>query len=197
MFLVPEYEQAGREFFARAVQALMRSKDPVLGMSKFETVQELPQGRITTADGQTVDTAPLAFESQFSLSVHDMLAGRFDDLYVAINDAAESGLTSLMPQLFAQLGEVLDATGQAIDAGGQPLSQDHLLDLIQRVDIEFNDDGSPNMPTLVMHPDMAERLRQLPPATPEQAQRFKDIIDQKRTEYLARRRTRRLPRNAD
>ncbi len=81
---------------------------------------------------------------------------------------------------------------QTVSADGQPLSHDILLDAIEGVEISFEDDGTARMPTLVMHPNMAEKLAALPPATPEQERRFQDIMQRKQEAFFAGRRSRRL-----
>ncbi len=48
------------------------------------------------------------------------------------------------------------------------------------------------MPSLVMHPTQAEKLRDLPPLTDEQQRKLDELKERKRKEALARRRRRRL-----
>lgn len=197
LFDLPEYERAGREFFGEAMEALMQSKSSVFGMIRTEKVDSLPRNRVALASDQVVETAPITMESGFTLSRSATIAGDFDDLLAALDTAAESGLASLMPQFFANLGEICDAAGQTVDAGGRPLDHDLLLEAIEGVEITFDDEGNAQMPTLVVHPEMADKIAALPPPTPEQDQRFAEMMQRKKEEFFARRRTRQLPRHAD
>ena len=54
----------------------------------------------------------MPFGSQFE----DAVAGRFSNLFQAINDAAEQGFKALMPQIFEQLGRLCVAAGTSMDA---------------------------------------------------------------------------------
>ncbi len=191
-FQVPEYDKAGREFFRRAVNEQMAAKDALFGMIAREEVEELPRNRVALASDELVETAPMTMESAFTLSREATIAGDLSDVSNAIDAAAESGLSSLMPQFFRNLAAVLDAAGQTVDAAGAPFSHDLLLDAIEGVEITFNDDGTPNMPTMFINPGMVKELEALPPATPEQDARFEAIMIRKREDFFARKRSRRL-----
>lgn len=174
----------------------MRSKSPLLQMIQIETVDELPINRVTVASDAVVETAPMQVESKFSINPQEILDGRFDMLYAAMEEAADSGLASLMPQFFKSISDVCDAAGQTINTDGE-LNHDSIMDALEAVEITFNDDESPRLPTLVMHPTTAEKLRSLPPPTKAQNERHEAIIEKKRRDWLARRRTRQLPRDTD
>jgi hypothetical protein len=197
LFRMTEYDAAGRQFFFDAVDALMNATNPLLGQMKHAKVDTLPTTRLTAASGAVMETSPMAVEFDIKFSIPDLISGDPGAIYASITAAADSGLDSFMPQFFQQLSDVCDAAGQTISAEGRPLSHDLLLDLIEGVEIDFSEDGEPRMPTLVMHPDMAEKLRALPPPTPEQEARHRDIVERKLEEYRARGRTRRLPRYPD
>jgi len=197
LFVLPEYESAGRRFFVDAMHALMRARDPVLGMMHFEMVDSLSMNRVTIASDQVIDTATLTVEASFALSRSDTIAGRLDTFYVALSDAAESGLASMMPQFFSNVSDICDAAGQTVVAGEHEMNLDLLREAMESIEITFNDDGSPNLPTLVVHPTVAERLAELPPPTAEQERRFDEMMERKRREFFDRRRTRRLPRHPD
>lgn len=175
----------------------MSSKSAIFGMIRKERVDSLPRNRVALASDEVVETAPLVMESTFALSRDATIAGDLDDLYAALDAAAEGGLSSLMPQFFANLGEICDASGQAIDAGGRPFDYDLLLEALEGIEISFDADGNPKMPTLVMHPETADRLAALPPPSPEQEARLAAMMQRKKEDFDARRRSRQLSRHSD
>ena len=61
-----------------------------------------------------------------------------------------------------------------------------------RVEIDFDDNGEPLMPSLVTNSAMVKRIQELPPPTPEQDAAWKAMMERKRREWNARRRRRRL-----
>ncbi|GAG55340.1 unnamed protein product, partial [marine sediment metagenome] len=80
---------------------------------------------------------------------------------------------------------------QHIYAKGQPLTVDLILDIMEKVEFGFDDEGNPQYPTLVLPPAAIERLKELK-FTPEQEQRRKQIIEEERARFNASKRTRRL-----
>jgi hypothetical protein len=66
--------------------------------------------------------------------------------------------------------------------------------MLEKMDIAFDDDGTPSM-QMIASPETGKRIRaQLAAFTPGQTQRLLAIIDSKREAYRASRRRRRLPR---
>ena len=190
LFSLPEYETAGLKFFSAAMIALMRSKDPLFNMISANAVEELPATRVNVGD-QVVDAQPFDVQSMFRMNHGDILAGSFDSLYKALDEAAQGSLASVMPQMFQHLSQVTDATGHTINAEGQPLTVDLFLEMIDQTEWSFNEDGSHNM-SIATSPQGVSRLQSLE-WTEEQTQRMNDIISRKREVFFARRRSRRLP----
>ena len=192
IFDLSEYRGAFGIFFHGAVNALMRAKDPVLREIKTETKEHLPTYRVTAATGETVEFETIKSEMSFTLHQAEIVNSNFEALVLNLDDAADQGLKSLMPQVFAYLSRVCAATGNVIDGGGQPISFDHVLDMLDKIQIDFDKAGNPQMPTMVLSPDLFEKLRMRPP-TQEQIKRRDEIIKRKREEFDAQRRTRKIP----
>jgi hypothetical protein len=102
----------------------------------------------------------------------DIRTCNLEALAEQVNNASEERLAQVMPHVFDVFHRTCDAAGTGADAGGRPFK--------------------PELPTLVMHPLMAERLRSLPPITPAQQKALDELIERKRTEFNARRRHRKL-----
>ena len=84
------------------------------------------------------------------------------------------------------------AAGTATDAVGQKISHKLIREGFEKIQIEFDADGQPIMPTLVMHPDMLKYLQQLPPATEEEIRAWNELLERERREFNDRRRHRKL-----
>ena len=54
--------------------------------------------------------------------------------------------------------EGIRAVGNEIDGGGQPLSAELILDAWEKVHIDFECDGRPQWPTIMIHPSQQARL---------------------------------------
>ena len=191
LFQLPEYEQATVQWIWTAINELMRVKDPVLQQIRQEVVEGIPPNRLTLASGEVMDMPPLKIEAQFLLPTPPLIQGDFAPVYEALETAADQGLASMMPQFFKNIADICEAAGQSIKTAG--LTYDSILEGLEGIQIDFKDDGSPRLPTLTMHPDTAAKLVALGSPTEEQNRRYQELIEKKRRDFLARRRTRRLP----
>jgi hypothetical protein len=192
LFDLPEYEQAFSTFTYAAIHELMNQKEPVLGSIKRVKMPVVPVVRNTLPSGQVVENEPVLVKSPFSFPVKDAISGNVESLLVAIDDAAEDGIRTIMPQFFRYLDRLSEAAGTGTDAKGRPPSHELLFEALEKMDIEFDEEGKAVMPTLIMHPDMAQALWKLPPPTPEQNSKFEQMMQRKKQEYNDRRRHRKL-----
>jgi hypothetical protein len=95
-----------------------------------------------------------------------------------------------MPRIFEHISEICDATGNVLKRPDQSI-WDSILEMLATIEIAFDEDGNPSLPSVVMHPDMAAKIGDPPEGFEEKS---REIIARRRDEWLARRRTRRLPR---
>lgn len=187
-----EYETACRQFFGDAVDAIATASNPIYGQIQRERVEVLARSLNTMDDGQQVSREPMLAEACMTMSIANAIEGDFSDVYVAMTETAEQILASLMPQMFSHISEICDATGNTIDGAGRDIWET-LTEALESIEISFDADGNPSLPTLVMHPEAASKLADPPEGFEEQ---WDEIIRRKRDEWLATRRTRRLPRHS-
>jgi predicted transcriptional regulator len=192
LFKLPEYHRSLTKFVSIAIHEVMIRKSPILSKIRSIPSQQIPTFRTTGPSGQVVENAPLQVLTPFTVKLDDAKTGNFDSLFDAIDDASEHLLREAMSHFYSYLDRMCAAAGTSIDAKGQPVSHDLILRMLDSIEIDFDQNGEPEMPTLVMHPTMAEQIRRLPPPTEAQLRAFTDLIDRKRQEYGARQRSRRL-----
>ena len=186
---IPEYESSALRFISDVLQGFM-SVDPLF--SGIERDYTTHRGPIRNVPGDTpLDQSMFTVSGESSLSWDSIHNGKIDDYTRFLSDISESQRKSLARHFFKNISEITDATGQSVDAKGQPLTVDLILDLLEKVEFGFDDDGNPQYPTLVLPPAAIERLKTLK-FTPEQEQRRTQIIEEKRARFNASKRTRRL-----
>lgn len=101
----------------------------------------------------------------------------------------DSLMVEMKKGLFEVVSKVTEATGNVYDSAGRDF-WDSYIEMIKGIHMIFDENGNHNY-NLYLHPDTAKRLQETPP-TPEQVQTIQDVINQKREEYNAQKRTRRL-----
>lgn len=186
-----EYKVACREFFSDAVDAIATESSPIYGQIQRERVEVLTRSLNTLGDGKEVRREPMLTEAHMSMSIASGIEGDFADLYLAMTTTADQILESLMPQVFGHISEICDATGNTVSGEGRSIWET-LTEALESIEISFDVDGNPNLPTLVMHPNTASKLEDPPDGFEKH---WDEIIERKRNEWLATRRPRRLPRH--
>lgn len=193
-FQLPEYVEALGKFLNEVMKGLAGSKDPILAKAPRVIAPRMYRGRNSVEAGgsnETVDPPIMATRTDFSLS-HDLIArGDADDFLTEMDSAAEMYVSQVMPLFFNNLSMVTRAVGNVHDAGGKPFTWDMFLDMLERIEIAFDEDDQAVLPSLYVGPD----FKPPPEMTLEQTRRLEAIVAGKRDAHIARRRRRRIPRD--
>jgi hypothetical protein len=108
-FKLPEYDRAFFRFVQTAINSLIRVKNPVL--SKINTVSssEIHTSRNTTDSGEVVENKPILASLEIAIDIKDVVAGKMLAVAETIDQAAEDGVGTIVPQVAAYMGRVIDA----------------------------------------------------------------------------------------
>lgn len=192
-FSLPEYSYAAGKFVHMGVRRLMEAKDEVWAMiPRAEPGETVPITQNTMPSGEVVQNNPVVAEAKFIFTYEHISRCDVDELAVQMDNAADQNLSVVMPHFFDILGRTSQAAGTALDCGGKPFSFELYLESLEKIDLQFDENGNPEWPALIVGPQMAEYLNSLPPFTPEQQRLLDDLIETKRKEYNARKRNRNL-----
>ena len=188
-FFIPTYETAMLRFISDVLEGFFAA-DPVFGQMRRQ--MDIHAGPVRNVRGPTpVDQMMPVIESVASIDVDDVRSANTEAYTDFLCELADSQIAGLANEFYKSLGEVVDAVGTSVDARSRPFSYDLLLDALEKLHIEFDENAEPRLPTLVMHPRLFERIKAIRPTT-EQEKRHARIIEKKRTEYFAQKRSRRL-----
>lgn len=187
---ISEYDKAINKFIIEASDKLMVEMDPLLSMAKVERKDTLGKFQ-TPVNDEWIEAN--GNEMRLSFTINDSVAKNTNiEEYISIvYDIAKQSAEHIIPQMFSLINEVCEKSGQVINAGGQVFNYDLLLDLLEKMDISFDESGEPIKPTLVMHPDLLQSIKDIKP-TPKQEEREKAIWERKKADFLAKKRSRRL-----
>ena len=92
---------------------------------------------------------------------------------------------------FSRLDAICEESGQTSDAKGRPMSYDLIFEMLEGFDIDFDDRGSPLLPTIISSQKIKSCFDKVE-MTDEQKERFEELIEQKRSEWRDRESNRRL-----
>ncbi len=189
-FHCPEYDEAFGNFFSEMIHDLAVAQNPILEGIRLETAEGAVSSVVDSRQGPRLDleAAPIGIEVAWDRE--DLLDGNSDPLLLTADASAKEFGDQLVGQLITTLDAVTDSTGNVVEAGGQKLSFELIVETLEKIEFSLDENDELVMPSLLMHPDTA---RNLPAeATPEQEKVLNDLKRRKREELLAKRRRRRL-----
>jgi hypothetical protein len=190
---IPVYEDAINKFVQDCILGFLTTH-PLLGHMKYTgTVSEHRGPMRNVREPETVDHAPVQVSGILAIS-HDTLRNTDIDTYVAaLHDLAQEYVRELSQEFFRVMSDVTNATGNVINAEGRPLSVDRILDALEMTDMTFDKHGQPVLSNkIIIGPQSAGLTLENMELTPEHTARLANILQQKKSEHDAKKRTRRL-----
>lgn len=112
-----------------------------------------------------------------------------------LEDAADQIAKQHKDLLFTTLSDVTEKAGNAISAHGRPFDITLYLDAMEGLVFDFDDDGKPLLPTMVLHPSQMKRveaeMKRLD-TDPAIAARWAEVLQRKKEEWRVRESHRKL-----
>jgi hypothetical protein len=181
----------------RWAQAQIPVAAPILkGIARFRQ-HEGRIGRLTRVDQSESNIDYGRSESEFSLTREEMRTFDVAAIQTKLVKVAEDIGREQAERLFEAVKDAADEVGNVVDGRGEELSPEKLLDMLRRVDMDFDpvtEQPTPGM-KFVFHPEMAAKLQSKLTEwnnDPHIAAEHKHIIDSKREEWRAREARRKL-----
>lgn len=190
--LLPEYQAPFSALFSMAVKAMVPAHEPLLGQIQSSTVDHLAEESVTEAHGGVMGGTSMS--ARMEVQTAAIIDTDLDAWYVLLWSAAEQFAGHQMRYLLASLEAVTQQTGNVVNLGGVPISNDAMLDMLERIEFDVDESGQPEGLSMVVGPATADQITKLGPMTPEQDERFQKIIAEKRRVQDAKKRVRRLDR---
>lgn len=171
----------------------INSLDPLVG--DIPITKKLHSGSVIYRSDKKKLEIPLEMMSaEVSITVDDVYNFNLEKICTEIYTFAETYLNSMKKMMFSNLTQVTDFTGNVIDGKGKGLSPEILLEMLEKIHIDFDQEGNPQLPSIVVHPDMAKNFEKLKSDEELYKPRFEEIINRKREAYYAEKGCRRLSR---
>lgn len=192
-FALPEYDAAFGRFFSQTMRVLAQAQSPLLAEMRFVEMPGAVGSRVRDRRGMDIVLNPGKSSTEVSSDLKAVRNGGYEQLYEAMFESADSMAEQLVGYFVESMGKVTEGTGNVVDAGGRPFGFEVFYETLEKLEFSLDENDELVMPSLIMNPADAERLRDLPPLTVEQQRMLDELKQRKREEALARRRPRRLP----
>ena len=187
----PRVVELRREANLASVKAMVNQMAPAIGMVGHNIQFEGQAHTLTRADASVAEMDLEAVSAEISVARGARLSDFTPEVLKAHLIAAARQMAQGMSNHFYK---VMDRgtreAGMMVDAKGQPLTEDLILDAMEKMEHDFNEDGSWNPPTLFMSPQTLEGLQGREMSEAGQ-KRLGEILERKR-DALRRRQARRV-----
>ena len=126
--------------------------------------------------------------AEFEKMNHEMVLDK-------INDVSEEMAGKSKKSLFKEIGRSAEEVGNVVSAGGEPFSIDMHFEMLEKIEIDFDEAGNPGQIICPVNPKFFPSIAKVISQAkddPETDRRYKAIMERKREEWRARESNRKL-----
>ena len=170
-------------------------RDGLLGHIASQRIHEGNRLTLVRADGSTETREFIQHWVRAEIEVDAIRRGDVAAVGAAVEDVAENVREQASKELFERVEEAATSAGNWVSGGGKPFTAEMWLATIEGMDLSFNDDGTWERPTVVIHPSMGERVRlemKRMESEPELRARLEQLVERKREDWRDRESRRKL-----
>lgn len=106
-----------------------------------------------------VELEPGGVGMEVTADLNAVRAGDFAVLHGEMDAAADRLAEGLVGFFVDGMSKVTEGTGNVVDAGGEELSFELIYEMLEKVEVSVDENDELVMPSLLMHPNQAEKLR--------------------------------------
>jgi len=197
--MLPDYPRVKTNIEKR-IRTLMRKRAEAqcLPFSKIKPMilHEGKNSLIIRADGSTDNTPMKLSQATVEIKDEEAIEGPPEDMVQKFLTASDNIANQMTQHFLGRVSEAAHSVGNVVKSEGGQIIPDTILELLDKLLIDFDDCGNPQWPTLVStslsnHKAIEAAQRQLE-EDPMYRARFEQLIHRKREEYRVRESNRRL-----
>jgi hypothetical protein len=182
----PRIVELRRENNLATVKALVNQMAPAIGMIGHNIQFEGRAHTMTRADTSVAEMDLEAVSAEIGVAQGARLSDFTGEVLQAHLIAAARQMALGMSNHFHKvMDRGTQEAGMVVDAKGQPLSEDLILDAMEKMEHTFNEDGSWIPPTILMAPQTIEGLQGTEMSEAGQ-KRLGEILERKRDDFRRR-----------
>ncbi len=191
----PELKDICAKAQMRVLHEQIKKAQPVLGMIRRKVQHEGKRFTYETEEGEVCELEYEHVTAKMELSASEVPTSSMGKAVERVEGAAEDIAAQMGKVFFERVDEATQAAGTAVDAGGKGFTFDLYCDLMGRIELDFDAEGQPIMPTLCASPTALQKINAVLMEAlkdEENRQRIESIIDKQRERWRAREADRKL-----
>lgn len=166
-------------------------------LSEIKQIRHFEGDRManTTMEGESEESQYQKISTDFFIKPEEIINKGFEGVMEKIQQMIEGTKQKLEKNLLKKITEITEKTGNVLSAEGKPLSHERYIQMLDKIEIDFEDNGEPILPGVICQPNMIPHLKAKYSeweSNPLFKEEFKNIIDKKRKEWHDRESNRKL-----
>lgn len=195
--MLPDYPSMKRKIQKKFGETIKKEsqKDPLLSQIKRRLVHEGDVLTVSDIEGYSESVEHKLISAKLEIAKEEIINKGPDAFFSKVDKLAKEMAKQQSQLFFNKMEEVAERTGQVVDAKSKPLSPQLILQVLEKVAIDFDEYGNPIFPSLVLSPDQYEKIKDEIPkweSDPEVRRKHKELIEKKRLEWIDRESRRKL-----
>jgi len=146
-------------------------------------------------DGSIEDLEIKETKSNIEINLKKVETMPFDTMLIKADTIAQEMAMQQSKVVFEELDKGIKKVGNFIDAKGKPFSIDLYFQMLEKMLLDFNEDGNPNLPTIIAGEKAFKSISEVLSKSdidPTYIKTFDEIISRKREEWRVRESNRKL-----
>jgi len=171
------------------------SHDPVLSSIGRTVMHEGNRPILVRHDGSIHDEGLTTATATFEIKIEEVENISLNDLFYKFCDTLNQIREQEAKMMFNGIKEVTESVGNVRNMKGEPFNMDVFFEMLEMIDIDFDQQGRPRLPTIVTGTELFNTIKPIlerSESDPKYKQRFEEIINRKREEWRVRESNRKL-----
>jgi hypothetical protein len=182
----PKICEIRSEAISDTIHALVGEYVPIFKQIRHATQFEGRSHTMRRHDDASSETDLSPIKARISIPMDMPLSAFTQEAFdAALRDVALQLAEGHMKKFVGVMNEATERSGNVVEGGGRPVSEDLILATYEKMDHEFDARGNWKMPTLFSGADLSETMDRFM-ASPSFRSRLKSILAKKLDEYRRR-----------
>lgn len=196
--MLPDFPNTKREmdkilsaYFARQVRRRCPSFDNIPRHRLFEGRKDA----ISREGEQPEETQMFEAGAEMTISADEVARFDMNGMKAKMDEAAEKMAEQMTRHFYQTLSDMCEKTGQITRGGGSDFTADKVLEALDKIQIDFELDGTPHLPSIHIAPSQFESLRaalEKLETDPEYATKNQELMERKYRDWRDREASRTL-----
>jgi hypothetical protein len=196
--MIPDFPREKEKLMRFWIKYLSIKNKELLGI--FGTLpahmnHEGHQWTINRSDGSEDNQPYHEIQGLFSIEISEVPNLTPDKIRQKLDKIAGEMARQMSQNMFSEISRVTRQVGNEVNTQGQPLTKELFLQMVEKIDIDFDEQGHWIPPAIVIHPDLWEAKKdefKSWESDPEFQLKHEKLIAQKKEEWRDRENRRKL-----